>query len=91
MAARNEQETTVTAGRDESVVRIWSNNPVHVRRLRKESRVTQIDGDEFGGHFEIPANQFDPLKGFKRATRVLTDEQRAAAAERLNNARKANK
>lgn len=89
MTARAEQETTVSAGRDESVVRIWSNNPVHVRRLRKDPRATQLDGDDMGGHFTIPADQFDPLKGFKRARRAMTEEQRAAAAERLSNARKA--
>lgn len=90
MTARAEQETTVSAGRDENVVRIWSNNPVHVRRLRKDPRAVQTDGDEFGGHFEIPAAAFDPLRGFRRAPRVMTDEQRAAAAERLARARATN-
>lgn len=87
MTARSEQETTVTSGRDETLVYIWSNNPVHVRRLRKDSRVTQIDGDEFGGHFTVPAASFDPLKGFRRAPRVMTPEQRQAAADRLRAAR----
>ena len=89
MTARAEQETTVSAGRDETLVYIWSNNPVHVRRLQKDGRVTQIDGDDMGGHFTIPREHFDPLRGFRRAKRVMTDEQREAAASRLRAAREA--
>lgn len=87
MTSRAEQETTVAAGRDEPVVFIWSNNPVHVRRLRKDPRVTQVSGDDLSGDFRIPSHLFDPLKGFKRTGRKLTDEQREAAAERLRKAR----
>lgn len=90
MTARDEQETTVTAGRDESVVRIWSNNVPHVRKLRKNPRVTQTSGDEFEGFFEVDTTDYDPLIGFRRKGRAMTDEQRAAAAERLANARKEN-
>jgi hypothetical protein len=92
MTARDEQETTVTAGRDEEWVSIWTNNPVHARRLDKDPRAEKTkDGpDEFGGWYRIRATDFDPLKGFRRAPRVMTDEQRAAAVERLANARKAN-
>lgn len=89
MTARAEQETTVTSGRDDENVMIWSNNPVHVRRLRKDARVTQTEGDDLSGHFLVPREQFDPLKGFRRARRPLTEEQRAAAAERLRLAREA--
>ena len=87
MTARDEQETTVTAGRDETVVRIWSNHLPHVRKLRKDKRVTQISGDDTGGHFEVPTTDYDPLIGFRRKGRKLTDEQRAAAAARLATAR----
>lgn len=90
MTAREEQETTVTAGRDDSVVRIWSNHLPHVRKLRKDKRVVQKSGDDTEGHFEIAASDYDPLVGFRRKGRKLTDEQRAAAAERLANARKEN-
>jgi hypothetical protein len=91
MTARDEQETTVTAGRDEEWVSIWTNNPVHARRLDKDPRAEKTkDGpDEFGGWYRIRATDFDPLRGFRRAPRVMTDEQRAAAVERLANARKA--
>lgn len=87
MTARAEQETTVTAGRDESLVYIWTNNPVHARRLRGDKRVVQTEGDELSGHFTIPREHFDPLKGFRRARREMSAEQRAAASERLAAAR----
>lgn len=88
MTAREEQETTVTVGRDDSVVRIWSNHLPHVRKLRKNPRVTQVSGDDTEGFFEIAATDYDPLVGFRRKS-TLTDEQRAAAAARLAAARKA--
>ncbi len=87
MTARSEQETTVTSGRDEPFVYIWSNNLVHVRRLRKDARVAQIDGDDTGGHFKVPSGLFDPLKGFRRTRRPMTDAEREAAADRLSAAR----
>lgn len=87
MTAREEQETTVTVGRDDSIVRIWSNHLPHVRKLRKDKRVTQVQGDDTEGFFEVASTDYDPLIGFRRKGRKLTDEQRAAAAERLANAR----
>jgi hypothetical protein len=93
MTARIEQETTVTAGRDDEFVLIWTNNPVHARRLEKDSRVVKVSGssdpDEIGGQYKIPSDQFDALKGFKRASKPMSPEQRAAAAERLRSAREA--
>lgn len=88
MTAREEQETTVTVGRADSVVRIWSNHLPHVRKLRKNPRVTQISGDDTEGSFEIASKDYDPLVGFRRKSN-LTDEQRAASAARLAAARKA--
>jgi hypothetical protein len=89
MTARSEQETTVTAGRDESHVYVWTNNPVHLRRLRKDSRATETAGDTGSGHFTIPSESFDPLKGFRRTRRPMTDDERAAASARLAAARQA--
>src|SRR3546814_17650464 len=85
MTARIEQETTVTAGRDEPFVYIWTNNPVHARRLEKDGRVTRVSGnpEDVGGQYKVPASMFDPLKGFRRARREMTPEQREAAAARL--------
>ena len=89
MTARAEQETTVTAGRDDDTVYVWTNNPVHLRRLRKDPRATETHGDEWAAHFTIPTAAFDPLKGFRRATRPMTDDERAAASARLAAAREA--
>lgn len=91
MTARAEQETTVTAGRDETTVYVWTNNPVHARRLEKDTRVVKVSGnsDEVGGQYQIPADVFDPLRGFRRKSRPLTPAQREAAAQRLTAARKA--
>lgn len=87
MTARDEQETTVTAGRDENVVRIWSNHLPHVRKLRKNSRVVQVSGDDTEGFFEVASSDYDPLIGFRRKGKPMTDEQRAAAGARLAAAR----
>ena len=93
MSARDEQETTVTAGRADEWIYIWTNNPIHARRLDKDPRAIKETGGgvhgEFGGHYKIRATDFDPLKGFRRAKRVMSEEQRAAAAERLRKARAA--
>ena len=88
MTAREEQETTVTVGRDDSIVRIWSNHLPHVRKLRKDKRVVQKSGDDTEGHFEVAATDYDPLIGFRRKSKPLTEEQRTAAAARLAKARK---
>jgi hypothetical protein len=82
-----EQETTVAAGRADAVVYVYSTVPKHLRKLRGDKRVTEVEGGDGWGRFEIPADQFDPLRGFKRATRQLTDEQRKAVAERFRKAR----
>lgn len=42
MTARNEQETTVTAGRDDEWVFVWTNNPVHARRLDADDRAVLV-------------------------------------------------
>jgi hypothetical protein len=87
MSTLIEQETTVAAGRADDVVYVYSTVPKHLRKLRSDKRVTELEGDADWGRFEIPADQFDPLRGFKRASRQLTDEQRLAVAERFRLAR----
>lgn len=90
MTARAEQETTVTAGRDDEWVYLWTNNPVHARRLDNDDRAQLIiAGDQSVRQYRIAASDFDPLKGFRRKSRPLTEEQRVAAVARLNEARKA--
>ena len=74
------QETTVTQLRNSDTL-IYTANPVHLRALRKNDRATEVKGGDDWGEFVIAAGSFDPLKGFKRAKIVMTDEQRAARAE----------
>lgn len=82
----SEQETTVTATRVDSVWRISSSNPAHIRRMDKEPLFTRVrTGDDYA-EFEIAYSDWNPITGRKRV-RVLTDEQRQAAAERLRKAR----
>lgn len=87
MATRAEQETTVTAGRDDAHVMVYTSNPVHLRRLRNDSRAVEVDGGEDWARFRIPSELFDPLKGFRRKGRVMSEEERKAAAARLAAAR----
>lgn len=42
MAAREEQETSVTQNRLDDYVEIWTNNVVDVRTLEKESRAKRV-------------------------------------------------
>lgn len=83
MTALSEQEVTVTWLRDEGLVRIYTSNPVEARRLRKETRVTQVKGDETWGEFTVGITDFHPLKGFKTKRKPLTDEQKDALRERM--------
>lgn len=86
MTARAEQETTVCAGRDETHVLIWTNNPTHARRLEKDARVTKVSGNsgDVGGQYRIASEDFDALKGFRRHSRKMTATEREAAAARLS-------
>lgn len=74
----DEQETTVTQIRNGDTL-IYTANPVHLRALRKrvaEGRATERDGNDTYGNFVIPNAGFDPLKGFKRQAKPLSDEER---------------
>lgn len=79
MATMDEQETTVTQLRNQET-RIYTANPLHLRRLRKDDRATEVRGGDGWGEFVIPNELFDPLKGFKRKTKPLTEEERAKRA-----------
>jgi len=86
MSTMDEQETTVNAPRI-GQIQFYTNNPVHLRRLRKDERVKEIRGGADWGQFEVSADLYDPLKGFIRIRKAMTAEQRLAAAERLAAAR----
>lgn len=93
MASLIEQETTVTQLRNGDT-NIWTANPVHLRALRKrvtENRATETRTWEDAAEFTIPNAEFDPLKGFRRKGKPMSDEQRQAASERLKNARSLNR
>jgi hypothetical protein len=94
MTALDEQETTVTQLRNGDT-RVWTANPVHIRALNKrveEGRASRerqwhVDGVVEAAEYVIPNAEFDPLKGFKTKRKPLTEDQRAALADRLTAAR----
>lgn len=98
MAGRDEQETSITAGRLDDYVEIWSNNTVDVRALEKESRAKRIvpnpdriNGEALADYMEqgwgvtyrVSTDDFHPLKGFRRKRKPMTDEEKAAVSARL--------
>ena len=84
-----ERETTVNASDGDEFVVIWSAQPKVLRALRKaeaDGRPVTEDVSKRGpggttGTFRVPATDWTPLGGLKHR-RVLTEEQRAALAER---------
>lgn len=105
MAGRDEQETSVSKGRLDDYVEIWTNNVVDARALEKESRAKRTNPtwgepprreaellaiwmeEGFGVTYRISADDFHPLKGFRRKSKPLTDEQKADLAARLRSSR----
>lgn len=85
----DEQETTVTHVRSDNLVRIYTANPKHLRKLRANDRATITKDYGDSAEFTVPATDFDPLTGFKRKSKPMTPEQREAAALRLAQARAA--
>jgi hypothetical protein len=90
MTARAEQETTITFMRDDETVSVYTSNMPHLRRLRNlasdRDYVNEIRGGDDWGEFEVSAESFKLFSAI-RAKRVLTDEQREAAAKRFREAR----
>ena len=84
---KEERETTVAVTDADDVVRIWTAQPPVLRRLRKHPKVTELEGGEDWGSFTVPSKEWNPVTGIKRASRPMTDEQKAAGAERLRRAR----
>lgn len=84
---KDEWETTVTYSHTDDVVRIYTANPKHLNRLRKDKRATLVKDYGESADFTVPAKQFDPLTGFKRQGKPMTPEQKAASAARLASAR----
>ncbi|WP_029090077.1 hypothetical protein [Brevibacterium album] len=85
-----ERETVVSVSDADERVRIWTAQRRHINKLRKSPKAVEVasgqhDGSEWAA-FEVDADQWSPASGIRR-TRNLTDEQRAAARERLARAR----
>lgn len=94
MATKDERETTVTYSDGDSVVRVYTAVPKHIRRLERDSRATRVETWEAdtglgieAATYEIAKTDFDPLSGFKRRSAPMSPERRQAAAERLARAR----
>lgn len=104
MVSKAEQETTVSWGRTDDYVHIWTNNPVHVRKLEKDARAERtcpiwgepkVREDELLKAYVENGFGVDyciKVEDFNvlsfRAKRKMSDEQKAQAAERLRKARK---
>lgn len=82
MASIDEQETTVTGHRKNGGYVIYSADPVHLNKLRKDKRAVETKTGEDWAQFEVSAADFDPITGFKRKS-TMSDEHKQAAAERL--------
>ncbi|WP_372968540.1 hypothetical protein [Microbacterium sp.] len=86
MTARDEQETTVTAMRDDTTVSVYTSNSVHLRKLKNLAstrdfvRLVREVGD--GAEFVIDAPFFHLFSAI-RGKRTLSDEAKAAGAARL--------
>lgn len=85
-----ERETVVNCSDGDDTVRIWTAQRRFITRLQRHPKATLVASGEHDGsawaEFEIPASEWNPVSGIKRASN-LTDEQRRAAAERLAKAR----
>lgn len=89
-----EQETNVNMNREEDYAVVDTRNARHIRAIQKDDRFTIVQSykDEETGEVDsviahISLEHFDPLTGLRRKKQNLTDEQRAAAGERLAAAR----
>lgn len=84
---KDEWETTITYDQMDQVVSIYSTVPKHIRKLRSDERfrVWRDGGDWI--HGSINAADFNVLGGFKRKSKPMSEEQRAAAVARLAAAR----
>lgn len=84
----DEQETIINHTRSDAAVSIYTTNPAHMRRIRKDDRFTVTRehleaGEVVGLDATIPADQFNPLGGIKRRVKPLSDAQRAELSVRF--------
>lgn len=80
-----ERETCCTFDYATKQWKVWSNIPKHINKMKKLGWA-MVREDSYGTTFAAPENAMrfaSPV----RSTRKMTDEQKAAAAERLRLAR----
>lgn len=92
LIGKEEQETTVVKNNGSDEVLIWSNIASDILKLRRNGGVKIIREGRHGRTHWVEArvarDQWNPVGGVKRQTkRVMTEEQRLAAGERLKKAR----
>ena len=83
MTARVDQETTISVGRLDDVVRIYTSDFRHLQKLRQlvsnGSPVREVAGGSDWGQFECDISFFHVFSAFRRK-RVLSEETRAKRA-----------
>jgi len=89
-----ERETVITVSDEDKLVHIWTAQRPVINRMQKHPSFTLLKAGTYEGspwaEFTIPADQWNPVTGAKRRSN-LTDEQRAAAAERMRQVRQSKK
>lgn len=87
-----ERETTVTATDADDTVRIWTCQKRYLGRLRRHPSFTEVatgfHGSTEWAEFTIAAADWNPATGAKRKV-TMTDERKAALADRMRSAREA--
>ncbi len=87
MTALKAQETTITLSRTEPIVRIYTADTRHLRRLRKiaeahKDSVREVRGGGEDAEFEVSAEFFHLFSAIRKK-RTMSAADRAARAERL--------
>lgn len=93
-----EQETVIQFNREGSRCKIWTTDSTMITRLKRLCKVSPDyykliketktqDGDPAGNYYELSDKSLVSLRSTK-ITRVMTEEQKQIAAERLRNMRK---
>lgn len=86
-----ERETVIQVDDSRGDVQLYSAQLPVIRRVLGDDRWTVIEHGEFDGSEFIKATcsykDWTPTGGMKRKSRPMTDEEKAAAAERLQKAR----
>lgn len=87
MSTRLERETTITYNEEEQTAQVWTCSPVTMRKLDKlceelpdKYRCVMVDAAANARRYEMPKKL---VKFAKPVERVMTDEQKAAASERM--------